>query len=93
MPREGRLKDPVGDSAADGLNVGGGLAGDNQRGEVCVIGEGNAGQAKLARPHARIPHRPGRRVTRPLRVDVLVSGERHGITLRITQWFLPLLRT
>jgi NAD(P)-dependent dehydrogenase (short-subunit alcohol dehydrogenase family) len=42
--RRRRLADAVGDSAADGLIAGGGLVGDDQCGEVCVIGEGYAGR-------------------------------------------------
>jgi hypothetical protein len=70
-----RLVDAVRDLAPDRLNVGGGVTGDRQCGEVCVVGEGNRGQAKLGRPRARLPHRPVRRIRRPLRMDMLVSGK------------------
>jgi hypothetical protein len=44
-----------------------------------VIGEGNRGQADLDRAHARLTHRPVRRVSRPLSVHMLVSGQHQAI--------------
>src|ERR1700691_4390065 len=50
------LVDPVSYLAADCANVGGGILGHCQGGEVGVIGEGNSGHAELDGPRARLTH-------------------------------------